>query len=281
MFRMIGSELKKYCYLPYTLVGLLGVICLGFVSTVYDSSGMQITMFQLMMQYLSEKSGMSISHSAAILWESSLSGWLTVFAPLLLTLPYIGVLSDERQNGLVQFELIRSGNLRYCVSKVLSGALYGGLAFSVGFSMLGGIFTLIFPSISAFPAEEQAIFLRTSLFLYVLKVVAGSFIYGVFASIFGIGVAIFFRDKYMLLCLPFLLNYIYQQMLLKTVMKLGATNMELAEWINWFYPSQIANVSMNRYWITVMLVVVGVYMGLLVLFYQKVKRGKWIGEAEY
>jgi len=152
---MIGSELKKYCYLPYTLFVLLGVICLGFTSTVYDSSGMQITMFQLMMQYLSGESGMSISHSVVTLWESTLSGWLIVFAPLLLTLPYIEVLSDERQNGLVQFELIRSGNLRYCVSKVFSGALYGGLAFAVGFTIFGGIVTLIFPLVSAVPAEER------------------------------------------------------------------------------------------------------------------------------
>lgn len=277
MFRMIGSELKKYCYLPYMLIVLLGVICLGFAGTVYDPSGMPMTIAQLMIQYFSGEELMSISYSGVIIWSSSLSSWLSVFLPLILTLSYISVLSDERQNGLVQFELIRSGNLRYCVSKVLSGAFYGGLAFLISYAILGGIFMVVFPSISAFPVEEQAIFLRTSLSLYLLKRLVGSFFYGVFASMFGIGVSIFFRDKYMLLCLPFLLNYIYEQMLMKMVMKLGMTNMELSEWLNWFYPSQIANVSMNRYWITVVLLVMGVYIGLVVLFYQKVKRGKWIG----
>ena len=276
MLRMIGSELKKYCYLPYTLIVMLGVICLGFANTV-DDSGMLITVFQLMLRLMSGDEVQSIFHSALLLWKSSFSGWMVVFTPLLLTLPYIGVLSEERQNRLVQFEMIRSGNARYCVCKVISGALYGGLSFAVSYAILGCMFALIFPPISAFSAEEQAMFVQTSIIVYIVKVLCGSFVYGVFASIFGIGVAIFFRDKYMLLCLPFMLNYIYQQIIEKAASKIYVSNAELAEKIETFLPLQIGNLFMNRYWSIVLLIILGVYMGLIALFYQKVKRGKWIG----
>lgn len=278
MFHSIVWELKKYCYLPYTILVVLGVICLGFANTVDSgTTEIQLTVFHLLLQVISGEKVQSIFHSALLLWKSSLSGWMVVFAPLLLTLPYIGVLSEERQNGLVQFELIRSGNLRYCVSKILSGALYGGLVFTVSYATLGSVFSLVFPSISTFSSEEQVIFIQSSVTVYILKLLFGSFVYGIFASIFGIGVAIFFRDKYMLWCLPFMLNYIYQQMIMKAVGKMYVSNVELAQRMDAFLPYQIANLFMNRYWIEVLLVIMGAYIGLMLLFYQKVKRRKWIG----
>lgn len=148
-----------------------------------------------------------------MLWKCGIGDWLLVFLPLLSTFGYIVLNAEERQSGQIKFLLIRMGNLRYCVSKVLSGALIGGFTFVAGYLIFGVFMLILFPSFGAFPADSQSIYMElyfgNTVFLYVLKRLTGVFLLGIFSSVFGIGVAMIFRDKYMLMCLPFLLNYIY------------------------------------------------------------------------
>lgn len=272
MVRCIGAEFKKYCYLPYMLTGVLGIVFLGFVNTVYDSDGMQVPVFVLMLRFLKEEPVRDISMCGFILWGNAISGWLAVFAPLLLTFSYIAVLSGERQNGLTQFELIRFGNLKYSMTKVVSGALFAGTVFVVGYIMLGLLFAAVFPSLSDFPVGEQEIFIGGSPVVYVLKKLAGGFFYGMFSGMFGIGVAVWFRDKYMLICLPFLLNYVYQQILQKAVLVRYASGAESAAWLEAFLPYRIADISISRYWIVPIAVMLVVYAGIAFSFYLNADR---------
>ncbi len=273
MVRCIGAEFKKYCYLPYMLTGVLGIVFLGFVNTVYDSEGMQVPVFILMLRYLEGKVFGDISMCGWVLWGNVISGWLAVFAPLLLTFSYIAVLSGERQDGLTQFELIRFGNLKYSITKVASGALFAGMVFVLAYIVLGLLFAVAFPPLSDFSREEQEIFWGGYPAVYVLKKLAGGFVYGTFSGMFGIGVAVWFRDKYMLICLPFLLNYVYQQILLKAATARYASGAESAEWLEAFLPYRVADISMSRYWIVPMAVMIFVYAVIIVSFCLNIKRG--------
>lgn len=277
MIRCIVAEFKKYCYLPYLLTGVLGIVFLGFVNIVYDPGGMQVPVFVLMLRYWNGEFSGDISMCGLLLWGNAVSGWLAVFAPLLLTLPYIAVLSGERQNGLIQFELIRSGNLKYSVTKVISGALFAGAVFVMGYILLGLLFAAAFPPFSDFPAGELEMLTGGAPAVYILKRIAGGFVYGMFSGMFGIGVAVWFRDKYMLLCLPFLLNYVYQQILQKAASVRYASGAESAAWLEAFFPYRIADISAGRYWTVPVAVMFAIYAGIALSFYLNVKRGNWGG----
>lgn len=167
MIRNIRLEVQKILHLPYLLLSVAGIIALCLTATgETDVGGRQISIFSLMIR--SEDA--SSQHVALELWRAGIGGWLIVFAPMLLTVGYMISLSGERQNGQIRFALMRSGKLRYCISKVCGGALAGGIIFLIGYAVFGLLMMIRFPLLSTLPVEEQEFYLMgSSLAMEVVK----------------------------------------------------------------------------------------------------------------
>lgn len=240
-----------------------------------DMNGKQISIFSLIFQELPANT--DVLKSALSLWQAGIGGWLVVFAPMLLSMGYILLISEERRNGQIRFHILRSGNWKYCISKLCSGALAGGIVFLIGYALFGLLMLVRFPSIRTFSAEEQEILLMgSSISVVIIKKLIGAFLYGMFGSVFGIGVAIVFRDKYMLVCLPFMINYIYQQILTKMATDaMAAEAYERLTWIETFQPENIMNISLGWNWFLSVILMLAIYAVLSVIFYRCVKRGDW------
>lgn len=211
-----------------------------------------------------------------LLGVAGIGGWLTVFAPMLLTLGYMISLSGERQNGQIRFALMRSGKLRYCISKVCGGALAGGIISLIGYAVFGLLMVIRFPSLNTLPVKEQEFYLMGStLAAEVVKRLIGAFLYGMMGSLFGIGVAIAFRDKYMLICLPFMINYIYQQVLGKLASDcMVAEKYEKITWIEAMRTESIMNISGSVTWLIPFVVMLVIYVVLIGVFYLSMKIGE-------
>ncbi len=276
MFHEIKLELKKNIYVPYIFIEIIGIIILCLSATgETDMNGKQISIFSLMFQ--AQQANVDVSRSALALWQAGIGGWLVVFAPMLLSMGYILLISEERRNGQMRFHILRSGNWKYCISKLCSGAWAGGIVFLIGYALFGLLMLVRFPSIRTFSVEEQEIFLMgSSISVVIIKKLIGAFLYGMFGSVFGIGVAIVFRDKYMLVCLPFMINYIYQQILTKMATDaMAAEAYEKLTWIETFRPENIMNISFGWNWFLSVILMLAIYAVLLVIFYRCVKRGDW------
>lgn len=281
MIRCIFQELKKNLYFPYAFLAILGIVLLALVSPGGTSeTGADITIFSMLHNTVENGRMADIGQAGLVLWGKGLSGWMAIFVPFLLTFGYIAVTVNEHQDMFTRFQLLRFGKLNYCISKVCGGALSGGILFTLGYGLFGLIMLAVFPDFSSFPQEEQEIYLMmwgTNAADYIVKQLLGAFLYGMGASTFGIGVTIFFRDKYMLLCLPLLLNYAYGQVLNKQMddrMKAGkGYEMLLA-----FMPeSLIRNMLWDKYWFAGVVFMLAVYAVLLFIFYRMVKRGYFSG----
>lgn len=276
MCQMLKAELKKLSFIPYLILSISGIVLLCLSATgETDMSGKQISIFSLMFQ--EQQANTDISKSALALWQAGIGGWLVVFAPMLLSMGYILLISEERRNGQIRFHILRSGNWKYCISKLCSGALAGGIVFLIGYALFGLLMLVRFPSIRTFSAEEQEILLMGSnISVVIIKKLIGVFLYGMFGSVFGIGVAIVFRDKYMLVCLPFMIKYIYQQILAKMAMDaMAAEAYERLTWIETFQPENIMNISLGWNWFLTVILMLAIYAVLSVIFYRCVKRGDW------
>ena len=182
---------------------------------------------------------------------------------------YIAVLSAERHNGMTGFLLIRSQNAKYCATKVTAGVLTGGILFMTANIVFGLMMFIAFPAYISFSVDEQMMYADwygtgSMVLIYVVKRLIGSFLYGMAASMFGIGAAIFFRDRYMLLCLPFLLNYIYTQIL----QRLTLENPAVAR----LNLSNLMNVSGESGWGWTVGLTIVCYVILVLLYYAQVKR---------
>ena len=276
MFHEIKLEFKKNIYVPYIFIEIIGIIILCLSATgETDMNGKQISIFSLIFQELPANT--DVLKSALSLWQAGIGGWLVVFAPMLLSMGYILLISEERRNGQIRFHILRSGNWKYCISKLCSGALAGGIVFLIGYALSGLLMLVRFPSIRTFSAEEQEILLMgSSISVVIIKKLIGAFLYGMFGSVFGIGVAIVFRDKYMLVCLPFMINYIYQQILTKMATDaMAAEAYERLTWIETFQPENIMNISLGWNWFLSVILMLAIYAVLSVIFYRCVKRGDW------
>lgn len=274
MIRCIKTELRKCLYPPFFLLTVLGtlVLCLLAIGE-YDYTGKSLTILEMMVQGVEED---SVYKSGLVLWIQGCSGWLLLLLPLLASFGYLVTLTSERQSGEIGNLLIRMGNLRYCVGKMLGGALAGGIGFVLGYSLFGVVMLAAFPDFSGFSAEDQMFYLQmygaSGTAEFVIKHLAGIFLYGFFVSVFGMGVAIAVRDKYMLLCLPFLLNYIYTQVL----QKLLTDSFEKADgtseiiWI--FSMTTVINVAADIYWVLSVVFMAAVYGVVGFLFYLEVKK---------
>ena len=276
MFHEIKLEFKKNIYVPYIFIEIIGIIILCLSATgETDMNGKQISIFSLIFQELPANT--DVLKSALSLWQAGIGGWLVVFAPMLLSMGYILLISEERRNGQIRFHILRSGNWKYCISKLCSGALAGGIVFLIGYALFGLLMLVRFPSIRTFSAEEQEILLMgSSISVVIIKKLIGAFLYGMFGSVFGIGGAIVFRDKYMLVCLPFMINYIYQQILTKMATDaMAAEAYERLTWIETFQPENIMNISLGWNWFLSVILMLAIYAVLSVIFYRCVKRGDW------
>ena len=273
MMRNIRIEVQKILYLPYLLRGVAGIIALCLTATGdMGAGGSQISIFLLMIR----TDVNNTPHNAFVLWRAGIGGWLIVFAPMLLTMGYMISLSGERQNGQIRFALMRSGKLRYCISKVCGGALAGGIISLIGYAVFGLLMMIWFPSLSTLPVEEQEFYLMGStLGMEVVKCLIGAFLYGMTGSLFGIGVAIAFWDKYMLICLPFMINYIYLQVLGKLTSDcIVAEKYEKSIWIEAMRPESIMNISGSVIWLILFVVMLMIYVVLIGVFYLSMKIGE-------
>ena len=272
MCQMLKAELKKLSFIPYLILSISGIVLLCLSATgETDMSGKQISIFSLIFQ--AQQANTDISKSALALWQAGIGGWLVVFAPMLLSMGYILLLSEERRNGQIRFHILRSGNWKYCISKVCSGALAGGIVFLIGYALFGLLLVMRFPSVRTFPIEEQEIFLLgSSIGIVIMKKLIGAFLYGMFGSVFGVGVAIVFRDKYMLVCLPFMINYIYQQVLGKLASDcMVAEKYEKITWIEAMRTESIMNISGSVTWLIPLVVMLVIYLVLIGVFYLSMK----------
>ena len=270
MMRNIRIEVQKILHLPYLLLGVAGIIALCLTATGdMNVGGSQISIFSLLIR----PEVTNTPHTAFELWRAGIGGWLTVFAPMLLTLGDMISLSGARQNGQIRFALMRSGKLRYCISKVCGGALAGGIIFLIGYAVFGLLMVIRFPSLNTLPVKEQEFYLMGStLAAEVVKRLIGAFLYGMMGSLFGIGVAIAFRDKYMLICLPFMINYIYQQVLGKLASDcMVAEKYEKITWIEAVRPESIMNISRSVTWLIPFVVMLVIYLVLIGVFYLSMK----------
>lgn len=273
MMRNIRIEVQKILHLPYLLLGVAGIIVLCLTATGdMNAGGSQISIFSLMIR----PEVTNTQHTALELWRAGIGGWLLVFAPMLLTMGYMISLSGERQNGQILFALMRSGKLRYCISKVCGGALVGGIIFLIGYAVFGLLMMIWFPSLSTLPVEEQEFNLMGStLAVEVVKRLIGAFLYGMTGSLFGIGVALVFQDKYMLICLPFMINYIYQQVLGKLRLDcMMAEKYEKFTWLEAMQPESIMNISGSVTWLIPFVVMLVIYVVLIGVFYLSMKIGE-------
>lgn len=287
MYRIM-SEIKKSLYMPFFIMSCSGVVLTCLLSEGYTSaSGKSYTILELLLFLRRDVMFVDVFLNRYEIWMKGIGVWTQLLLPFLLSIGYLSVVSGEKQTGMNRLILIRENNLKYSVSKVFSAVLSGGIIMFVGYLLFGLIVYAKFPSIQEYSKNDLNRYLEfyqgfhqdfheVSFFF---RRCVDVFLYGMCVNIFAYLVSILFTDKYILLCLPLMLKYIWGQAIAK--IELDAMNKGQETLLNLcavFRVENILNRNKSVYWGMSLLFIFAVYfLGLHLNMYLLRKRGEGFG----
>ncbi len=216
----IRCEMKKSLYPPLFILSCIGVILACAVCEGYTSgSRTTYTILELFLFVGKDVLLTDVSLNRYEIWEHGLGMWVQIFLPLLLSIGYLYTISAEKQTGYERLLLLRENNRRYSISKLAAAMFSGGLILLTGYILFGVLIWMKFPSLYEYsPDQIQSYLALVPGFaepLFCLRKCISVFLYGMCLNVFAYLVSIFFTDKYILICLPLLLRYVWEQIVLK------------------------------------------------------------------
>lgn len=155
------------------------------------------------------------------LFQSGLTGYITMFIPIIVAFPFMVSFCAERNNGLMRFTITRSGKIKYYLSKFSASFLSGGLAVMIGLALYGIVISIAFPSLDSYAldAEQLQWIIPDGAFAAVIKAMLAAFIYGAFSTLPAFFLSSFCKNPYIITCLPFMLIYIWNTTMNKIMSK--------------------------------------------------------------
>ncbi len=128
------------------------------------------------------------SHSefaASSLSRMGMSGYVTMFLPIIVAFPFMVAFCTERNNGNIRFVIARTGKMRYYFSKFISCFLCGGIAVLIGISMFMIAMHMLFPPMSSYemdPALYEIVTGGKSEFVLNFRYLFSNFLNGAIAT---------------------------------------------------------------------------------------------------
>jgi len=208
----LKQDLKKVIFNYGFVFCVLITIGLCFTATLFRDSnnGQEYTVLGVLISFNKNWIKQNVMISPYDVFCNSTSSYLKMFIPIVAAFPFIPNFCSERNSGNIRFTITRTGKFRYYISKFLSSFIGGGLAISLGYIIYGLIVIPIFSSLSELNIGIFAFFTSFEIFKNVISNIAGMFIYGAVSTLPAFLFASIVRNRYIILCVPFMIIYIYQ-----------------------------------------------------------------------
>lgn len=157
--------------------------------------------------------------------QCAVSGWLSLFIPIIAAFAFIPLVCDEYEAKSVRFEIFRAGKRGFHLSRFLTALICGGLAVTAGFAMFSLLAFLLFPGIGDYDPMQREMLLESLSFTFpeissgltlpIMKMIGSVFLYGAVSAVPAIALTALIRNKYLVLCIPFFLKYAVGQTCIK------------------------------------------------------------------
>ncbi len=213
----IKLELKKTMHLPFFAAGVFGIIFLCLTGTAYvDEKMKEVTILELIFSKESARIVAEQNISYVLLMIRGCGKWFMIFVPSFSVIGYQLITYSENEKGKCRLLLMREGIAVYCVSKLVSIMIVSGLTVCTGYVFFLLILHCFLGNILVQNSEGVLTVIEAMGFNsggnFVLVCLVGTFLFGMFISLPGFFAGIFFRDRYMLVCLPVLMEYLIMQL---------------------------------------------------------------------
>ncbi len=248
----LRQDLKKtvgnYCFLICVL--LTAGLCFTAIAYSNEEKGISVTVLDAILYKSRAEMLSDSSYSLAHIFSTASTGYLPMFLPMIAAFPFIPNFCSERNSGLIRMTIFRTGKYRYYFSKFLSAMIGGGMAVALGCGLYCGVSSFFFPLPESYPVNMELVNMglatiptNSICITIALKTLLGGFCAGAVSTLLAFFFAAFVRNRYLIVCLPFMITYMYSSLLDKIVYgyydDFSEAGFEKAQFLMAFYPSEV------------------------------------------
>ncbi len=145
--KSLKKELQKIFYVR---LFVLSVVCIDLLALFSDGGtdheNRQHTIIDIILNVKKYPVKTDISFSTFSMMNRGFGAWTVMLLPLILGFSYLYILTAERKNGNVRMIVQREGNLNYCLSKMISIMVYGGVLLLASYAVFYVFISFFFNS---------------------------------------------------------------------------------------------------------------------------------------
>lgn len=243
------NEIKKDTGSPAFLVSAAAAALLCSASGIYTEPSGERT-YSVIECIFTFDSGLiksSYMFSSIMVFLRGTNEYLFMFMPVLAAVPYVRAFDSGMEGAFYRYEMFRSGKKAIVISKFLGGIISGGLAALFGTVMYGLAVFALFPDFGSYNVDEgmEGMQFFGSLGAVILKRLAGMFLFGMFQAVLPVMLSALIRNAYVVLCLPFMINYLYSMALNKISLSENVLNTKAFDQIGLLYPQAVLRLFEN------------------------------------
>lgn len=226
MIKSLKCDFQKTLISAGFLAAILVTFLLCFTEDVYvDTSDMRKfsaleALFKFDRSLMESKS----SFCSLLVFKSALSGYSAMFLPILASFPFVFSQSAERNSGNIRFSIFRAKRLKYYFSKFLCDVISGGICVLLGVALFGIFSFFAFPRLECYPDLPLEFYDPDGIFTEIARKLLSAFIYGCVSTVPSFFLSSFCRNRYIILCVPFLTRFMQDTAIKKIIVNTHDNN---------------------------------------------------------
>lgn len=201
----------------YFILGIAAVIVTGFCSGVAPIEGKPVvSVIEVLVKHYEE---IRLQNTWLDAFYAAVYGWFILLLPAIIGISVLPLFCDEIKSQNYQLQMIRVGFKKYINQHFLTSFLEGFFLMVVALGLLALIIGQIFPSVHDFTGamvvveyEETE---KAEMFKLVLTEIFRFALLGGMMAVFSSIFVAITRNIYIVLSLPFLINYICRHLLMR------------------------------------------------------------------
>lgn len=226
MLRLVIINLREICKSAafWACVAITVILCLTSSVTI-PTQNAPVTVFSVLCDFSRDELLSDTAFCDCQMFLAYRNGYLSLFSSMLVIFPFVNFFSTQREARMQRYFLIRMNRFAYGVGQMVSLAVSGCCAMGLGLILYGGLIWLHFPHLQEYPNEMAQIFLDTiwngsqsvssisfgTVFAFMLIHFLCFLLYSLCSSGFGMLILSLFQNRYLILTIPFFLQYLLRQ----------------------------------------------------------------------
>lgn len=207
-------SLLNQVHLLYFILGVTSIIITGFCSAVGEADGKSVSVIEVLINHYEE---IRLQTTWLDAFYSALYGWLILLLPVFTAISVVPLFCDEMKSQNYKLHMIRIGFSKYINQHFISAFLFGFFLVVIALGIYVLIMGQIFPSEHDFGDMVIIGYEEADVGEMVQLVLVNLLHFGILGGMLAIFSSIFVaftQNIYIILALPFLINYIFRNWLL-------------------------------------------------------------------